>query len=423
MNVLVVGSGGREHALAWKLAQCESVRVSALPGNPGIETAAACIQADPMEFDAAAEACHARQIDLVVVGPENPLIAGMADELTRRGLLVFGPSKACARIEGSKAFAKALMRECGIPTAEFETFSEVQPAVDYARGKTAAEGGVVVKADGQALGKGVFVCDTFEQAREAIHAILVEKRFGDAGSGVVVESKLSGTELSLIAVCSGTKYRLLPVCRDYKRALDGDRGSNTGGMGAVSPLDNISTQTAGELGEQFIAPVLRRMEAGGTPYCGALFAGLMLTDSGPFALEYNCRFGDPETQAALLRIESDFARLLACVAQGEPLPEIHVSAQASAVVVIAAKGYPGDYAKGIPIPDLVMSGVEVFHAGTSRSGSQLVSSGGRVLNVGALGENVEQAAKKVYNTIAGRFGSEWQYRSDIGVAQFVRHDA
>jgi phosphoribosylamine--glycine ligase len=423
VNVLVLGSGGREHALAWKLAQAESARVFALPGNPGIENAAACIQGDPMDFDGVANACKSRKIDLVVVGPENPLIAGITDHLTRRGLLVFGPSKACARIEGSKAFAKAFMRECGIPTADFETFADQQPALDFAVHKLRSEGGVVVKADGQALGKGVFVCDSFEQTREAVRAILVEKRFGDAGSGVVVESRLSGTELSLIAVCSGTEYRLLPVCRDYKRALDGDRGPNTGGMGAVSPLEKISTQTASELGERFIAPVLRRMEAEGTPYCGALFAGLMLTDSGPFALEYNCRFGDPETQAAMLRIESDFAQLLAAAARSEPLPEIQVSDHASVVVVIAAKGYPGDYAKGIPIPDLAMSGVEVFHAGTNRRGSQLVSSGGRVLNVGALGASVEQAAKKVYNTIAGRFGSEWQYRSDIGVAQFVRHDA
>lgn len=424
MRILVVGSGGREHALAWKLSQsplCEAL--FALPGNPGIALVATLIPGDIMDFGHVADVCGDNRVDLVVVGPEAPLTAGLADFLSERGFPVFGASKFCAQLEGSKLFAKNLMRELGIPTASFATFSDAARANEYLRDQFRTCRSIVVKASGEALGKGVVIANSLQEAEAAVHAMMVDKVFGDAGNEIVVESKLEGSELSLIAICSGTEYRVLPVAQDFKRALDGDQGPNTGGMGAISPVRSISESETQKLAETFIAPILNHFASANHPYCGALFAGLMTTESGPFCLEYNCRFGDPETQAAMLRIENDFADLLNHAATNQQLPQISVSPLASAVVVIAADGYPGVYAKGLPIPTTNFENTITFHAGTKCTGNAVESSGGRVLNICANGVTVEDACRTVYDAIKGRFGTEWHYRKDIGMAQMLRPPA
>lgn len=417
MNVLVLGSGGREHALAWRLAQSQIVsNLLALPGNAGIEDVATCIPGNPMDFDAVLSVCRHHQIDLVVVGPESPLIGGIADFLESNEIKVFGPRRNCAQIEGSKVFSKQLMRELGVPTAPFRAFDRPEDAIQYINQSFDEELGIVVKADGEAVGKGVVVAASRAEAEAAVRSFMVDRLYGDSGIRIVVESRLKGRELSLIAVCSGEDYRLFPLVQDHKRAYDHDTGPNTGGMGAVSPLNWMPDTMADHLAAQFIRPVLRHFATMGTPYCGALFAGIMMTNEGPYCLEYNCRFGDPETQAALLRIESDFGVLLLEAASGKPLSALSYSNDASVVIVIAAKGYPGAYDKGIPIPTLTGEQVTVFHAGTKRTAETVESTGGRVLNICAKAPSVNFAAKLAYNCISKHFGPRWHFRNDIGAA-------
>jgi phosphoribosylamine--glycine ligase len=418
VRVLVVGSGGREHALAWKLARSESVEaVFALPGNPGIAEIAETVSGDAASPDHIVRACEENHIDLGVIGPERPLIAGAADALRDRGIPVFGPTAECAKIEGSKAFAKALMDEVGVPTAAWARFDEFAAAEQYIDIQFAAGRPQVVKASGEALGKGAVVCETAEEAKATAHSMLVEGRLGHAGATVVIEEMLVGREVSLIAVCSGTDYVVLPSAQDYKAAYDGNLGPNTGGMGAVSPASGVGDRDLHAWAELFILPILSAFASKGTPYIGALFAGLMLTADGPKALEYNARLGDPETQAILPRLESDLGHLLRAAAAGLPLPEILVSPEESAVVVVAAAGYPGDYEKGLMLPDLAMpDGVAMFHAGTELTPEGVVSAGGRVLNAWAIAETSSAAADRVYASLSGRFGAEFRFRTDIGRA-------
>jgi phosphoribosylamine--glycine ligase len=380
VNVLIVGSGGREHALAWKLAQSTSlVELHAAPGNPGIATLGRChpIRADDVE--GLLGLCRLHEIHLVVVGPEAPLVDGVADELRRAGVPVFGPSKAAARIEGSKAFAKEIMEAAAVPTAAL---------LGEARAPC------VVKADGLAAGKGVFVCHTQEEADAAVF------RARELGSEVVVEELLEGEEVSLFALCDGQKVVPLAPAKDFKRLGDGDEGPNTGGMGSYSPVPSVGADDVEELAGLVHRPVIRELARRGTPFVGLLYAGLMLTEAGPRVLEFNCRFGDPETQALLPRLEGDLLDALAAAAHGD-LADTTLDAgpTAAVAVVLAAPGYPDDPASGIPIGGAEVAaatGALVFHAGTALRHGQLASAGGRVLNVVGTGETLADARDQAY---------------------------
>lgn len=412
MRILVVGSGAREHALVWKLANAATVEtVYAVPGNAGIEQVAEILPVDVYDFFALNDAAMERRVDLVVIGPEKPLCAGIADFMSHTGIPVFGPSEACAQIEGNKAFAKQLMVDERIPTADYSVLTSAPEAREYVHAEWSAGRPVVVKASGVAQGKGAVLPDSADEASDVVDAMLVRNEFGEAGKTVVIEERLRGRELSLMAICNGRDFRLLPPARDYKKAGDDDTGPNTGGMGAISPID---VPNLDELGEIFVRPVLDRFMRDGTPYVGALYPGLMMTDDGPKCLEYNCRFGDPETQAVLPRLGGDLAQTLMKAARGEDLPALIVSADACVAVVIASKGYPGRFEKLIPLPDLAADGVNVLYAGVSELNGQLVSSGGRVLTVSATAPTIAEAREKAYS-YASRFNDgPWHYRRDIG---------
>jgi phosphoribosylamine--glycine ligase len=419
MRILVVGSGGREHALAWKIAQ--SPLVSALfcaPGNPGIATLAALLPVRADDVDGLAREVRARRIDLVVVGPEAPLVLGLADRLTADGVLVFGPGAQAAAVEGSKAFAKEVMLAAGIPTAEHATFTELAPAVEHAR---ARGGRVVVKADGLAAGKGVVVASTQAEAESALRAMLVDRVYGGAGATVVVEERLEGPEASVIALCDGERVRLLPAAQDHKRVFDGDAGPNTGGMGAFSPTRQVTPALAREVEERVLLPAVRELARRGHPFRGALYAGLMLTPRGLRVLEFNARLGDPETQPILMRLRGDLVPALVAAARGDLSGvAIDVDPRVAVGVVVAADGYParpvaGDVIEGAggPFDD----GVQVFHAGTARDASgRLVSAGGRVLTVCALGDDLAAARARAYGVVGRVRLRGAHYRKDIGLS-------
>jgi phosphoribosylamine--glycine ligase len=417
MNILVVGGGGREHALCWKLSQSPYVtRVFCTPGNAGIEEDAVVKNISANDTEGVLRLCRDEGIDLVVIGPEKPLISGMADRLRDAGFLVYGPNKKAAMMEGSKAFAKLVMLEEGIPTAKYESFINFESAQTYIKKEFKEGRKVVVKASGEALGKGVVVCDCEEQAISAAEAMLIDGVFGDAGKTVVIEERLEGREMSLMAVCNGEGYVLLPPAQDYKSAFDNGEGPNTGGMGAYCPISGITDEEIRTYGETFIKPVLQRFLREGIPFIGTLYAGLMLTDSGAKALEYNVRFGDPETQVVLPLIESDFMSLLYSASQGKKLDPIQTYKGACVCVVIVSKGYPGEYEKGLPIPDL--SGIKtfkVFHAGTEWKNKVMVNFGGRVLNLVEKAETVQLASESLYGKIDNIFKHPWRYRKDIGM--------
>jgi phosphoribosylamine--glycine ligase len=416
MRILVVGSGGREHALAWKISRSPLVRaVYAAPGNPGIARIATLVPLDAKDVDGIARFARESAIDLVVVGPEAPLVAGLADRLARDGVPVFGPTAAAAELEGSKAFAKDVMRAAGIPTAEYEVFGEVAPALAWARARA---GRVVVKADGLAAGKGVVVCGDLAEAEAALRSILVERVHGAAGARVVVEERLEGPEASCIAFTDGERVLPLPAAQDHKRILDGDRGPNTGGMGAFTPTPHVTPALAAEVERTVLLPTVREMARRGRPFRGALYAGLMLTPAGPRVLEFNARLGDPETQPILLRVGDVVPALLACARGSLAGATLEVDPRAAVGVVLAAEGYPGEVARGDaiegadgPFPD----DVQVFHAGTARApDGALVTAGGRVLTVCALGDGVDGAARRAYEA-AGRIRFRgMQLRRDIG---------
>ncbi|GAB4334574.1 MAG: phosphoribosylamine--glycine ligase [Phototrophicales bacterium] len=407
MNILIVGGGGREHAIMWKLQQSERAQqIFVAPGNAGTAR-----NVNPKDIVAFSQE-HA--IDLVVIGPEAPLVGGLVDDLMRAGIQAFGPTAAAAQLEGSKAFAKKFMLEHGIPTAEYGEFDDVKQAFAFI---DSTSYDVVVKADGLAAGKGVIVCDSKEQAKGAVKAILQDKQFGAAGAKVVIEERLIGKEASILAFCDGQHVVMMPPSRDHKRVYDHDEGPNTGGMGAFAPVVDISEDDLNHYKQTIIEPVIQAMAARGTPYKGVLYAGLMLTPQGAKVLEFNCRFGDPETQVILPLLDSDLLEImLACVAG--TLDQVHVQWKkaACATVVMASGGYPGNYSKGVPILGLdTVEGAIVFHAGTSRSQSgDVVTSGGRVLSVSAIGDTLQQALNNAYTNVEKIHFDGAHYRHDIG---------
>jgi phosphoribosylamine--glycine ligase len=416
MNILLLGSGGREHALAWKMAASPLVqKLYCAPGNAGIAQDAECVALDPGDHAAVIAFCKDKGIDLVVVGPEGPLCAGIVDALEAFGIKAFGPSKAAAQLEGSKGFTKDICRANNIPTAAYERFTAPAPAKDYIRKRGAP---IVVKADGLAAGKGVVVATTVEQAETAID-MMFDGGLGAAGAEVVIEEFLDGEEASFFALCDGTTAIPLASAQDHKRAYDNDEGPNTGGMGAYSPAPVMTDAVTQRTMSEIIEPTLRAMAAMGTPFKGVLFAGLMITRDGPKLIEYNVRFGDPETQVLMLRMMSDIVPALLASRDGVLKNfDLRWYPDAALTVVMAAKGYPGDYKKGTVIGGLneaaQVEGVQIFHAGTKESDGQIVANGGRVLNVCAIGRTVAEAQKQAYSAVDKIDWPDGFCRRDIG---------
>jgi len=416
VKVLVIGSGGREHALVWKIAQSPRVRrVLCAPGNAGIARQAQCVPIDVTDIPALADFAQRESVELTVVGPEAPLVAGVSDEFRRRGLRIFGPSKAAAALEGSKVFAKTLMARHGIPTAAFEVFDDYQRASDYLR---AQEPPVVVKADGLAAGKGVTVARTLDEALAALRSIMVERIFGGAGDRVMIEECLSGQEVSVMVFADGEDLVPMAPSQDHKPVFDGDQGPNTGGMGCYSPVPAMDDELFSEALERIMRPTLRAMAAAGCPYSGVLYGGLIITEGGLRVLEFNCRFGDPESQPVLPRMKSDLAEILEAVADGR-LDQVSCewSDQAAVCVVMASGGYPGDYEKGKEIAGLeeadALEDVVVFHAATRREDSRWLTNGGRVLGVTGVGDSLPQAIERAYQGVAVIHFEGAHYRRDI----------
>ena len=416
-DVLLVGGGGREHAIAWKLAQSPGLgRMIAAPGNPGIAAHARRVPVKDTAIDPLVALAQQERPDLVVIGPEAPLALGLADRLRAAGLAVFGGSAAAARLESSKAFAKDLMARHRIPTARFGTFRDAAAARRYARELGAP---LVVKADGLAAGKGVTVCGTLEEADRAIAQCLEARAFGDAGLTVVVEEFLVGEEASFFALSDGATVLPLTAAQDHKTVLDGDRGPNTGGMGAYSPAPVMDAAMQERVMATIVRPTIAAMADEGAPYTGALFVGLMITALGPKVIEFNCRFGDPECQAILPRLEDDLLALLLAAATGKGLPPaLTWSAQSSVCVVMTSAGYPGAYETGRAITGVeaaaALPGVNVFHAGTALVDGALVTAGGRVLGVQAVGADVSTAIRTAYAAVVRIRFDGAHYRRDIG---------
>ncbi len=416
--MLLVGSGGREHALAWKLSQSPLLTaLLAAPGNPGIARHARCVPIEAAAHEDLARFAEQERIDLTVVGPEAPLVAGLADRLAERGRLALGPGAAAARLEGSKAFAKELMARHGIPTARFATFSQPAEARAYCRSLGAP---LVVKADGLAAGKGAIVCATLEEADAAIAACMERRVFGAAGARVVVEEFLRGDEVSFFALANGAEAIPLGAARDHKTVFDGDQGPNTGGMGAYTPVPALDTALEERVMDTIVRPTVQALAKEGAPYRGVLFAGLMLTAAGPRVLEFNCRFGDPECQVLMARLESDLLPLLLAAARGQALaPEaVRWRPGAAVCVNLVSGGYPGAYPTGLAITGLEraeqLPDVRIFHAGTAERDGRLVTAGGRVLGVTATGADVPAAARRAYQAIASIHFDGMHYRRDIG---------
>jgi phosphoribosylamine--glycine ligase len=417
MRVLLVGAGGREHALAWKISQSPLVTaLFAAPGNPGIARLAKLVPIQGHDAVGLARWARENAIDFVVAGPEAPLVAGLVDRLAEAGIPAFGPTAAAAEIEGSKAFAKDVMRAAGIPTGDYGTFTEVAPALEWAR---ARGGRAVVKADGLAAGKGVVVCTALGEVAEALQAILVDRVHGDAGATVVMEELLEGPEASCIAITDGERVRMLPPAQDHKRIFDGDRGPNTGGMGAFCPTPKVDAALLAEIERTVIVPAVREMARRGRPFRGALYAGVMLTKDGPKVLEFNARLGDPETQPILMALRGDIVPALLAAAKGDLSGvSVEIDRRAAVGVVLAAEGYPGKVTSGDVIEGLdgpFPEGTMVFQAGTAAGpDGRVVTAGGRVLTVVALGDGLDDAARRAYEVATRVRFRGMQLRKDIG---------
>ena len=417
MNVLLIGSGGREHALAWKIARSPLLtRLYAAPGNPGIGEHATLVDLDVADHAAVIAFCRRMDIRLVVVGPEAPLVAGIVDDLAAAGITAFGPTRAAARLEGSKGFTKALCDEAGIPTAAWQRFTTAAPALAHIR---TAGAPIVVKADGLAAGKGVTVAASVEEAEAAVEACFAGAH-GAAGAEVIIEECLTGEEASFFALSDGEAVMPLATAQDHKRAGDGDTGPNTGGMGAYSPAPIMTPALIERTLAEIVRPTVAAMAKRGTPFRGVLYAGLMLTATGPKLIEYNVRFGDPETQVLVMRLEDDLLALLLATAEGRlgAMAPPQWTSDAALTVVMAASGYPGAYRKGTPISGIeradAVPGVKVFHAGTARDGGQLVSAGGRVLAVTARAATIAAAQERAYEAAASIDWPGGFFRRDIG---------
>jgi len=423
MKIFVIGGGGREHALAWKIAQSPLVtELYCAPGNPGIAQHAECIDIPVTNLDALLTFAVEKNIDLTVVGPEDPLSRGIVDLFEGKALKVFGPSKAAAQLEASKAFAKHIMDKYAIPTAKHETFTDAESAIAYVHEQGAP---IVVKADGLAAGKGVVVAQTVDEAIDAIRAMMSDKVFGDAGSRVVIEECLIGEEASILAFCDGTTVVPMIPSQDHKAVNDGDTGPNTGGMGAYAPAPVVPKDMLPEITRTVLQPCIDGMAKEGAPYKGVLYAGLMITAQGPKVIEFNCRFGDPETQVVLPLLTSDIVPIFhACCDGTLRETKIEWSNDACVSVVMASGGYPGTFEKGIPITGIGVAetneAVKVFHAGTKQSGGDVVTNGGRVLNVTAIGPDIRGAVVSAYDAVSHIRFNRAHYRIDIGKKALVR---
>lgn len=418
VNLLIVGGGGREHALAWKLAQSPRAgRIYIAPGNAGCAAVGECVDLDDGNLPSLARWARDRDIGLVVPGPEAALCAGIADVFAGAGIKVFGPNKAAAELERSKVFAKNLMRRHGIPTADYAVFEQYEPALNYVQSRE--DGPVVVKADGLAAGKGAIVCENNAEAAKALEICMVERAFGEAGGKVVVEDFLRGEEVSVLALTDGATIAPLASAQDHKAVFDGDAGPNTGGMGAYSPAPLLTPELMDAVIEKVLVPTVHAMKLEGRPYKGVLYAGLMITGGGPKVLEFNVRFGDPETQPILARLDCDLLDLLEAVADGTlEKQELKWKDEAAVCVVMASGGYPGRYEKDKEISGLEQAGkregVTVFHAGTRLDKGRALTSGGRVLGVTALGAGLEQAMERAYAAAGDISFAGAHYRRDIG---------
>jgi phosphoribosylamine---glycine ligase len=412
-KILVVGSGGREHALAWQLARDGGAQLYAAPGNPGIASLARCLPIDATALSSLASAAEQLHIDLTVVGPEAPIAAGLVDAFAARGLLAFGPTQRASQVEASKVFAKNLMARAHIPTAPFAAFDNPADAAAFVR---RVSWPLVVKADGLAAGKGVVVAGDTTEALAAIDALMVRRVHGDAGSRVVIEEKLEGEEVTVLAFVHGANVWPLLPARDFKRAADGDAGPNTGGMGSVAPPP-LPMGVMDQIISQILEPAAAAMAADGCPFVGVLYAGIMLTPTGPQTLEFNCRFGDPETQVILPLLDAPLTDVLLDVVHGRQ-PVLRWADESAVCVVLASGGYPGQYRTGLPISGLNALPEEamVFHAGTGVRGTDTVTTGGRVLNIVARGASIPQASDRAYAAIGGIRFDAMQYRRDIGRA-------
>ena len=418
MKILVIGGGGREHALVWKLNQSSEVdRIFCAPGNAGTAEIGENVAIPATDLEQLLRFARQNDVDLTVVGPDDPLSLGIVDLFASDKLRVFGPTRSAARLESSKIFAKDLMRAEKIPTAEARTFSDSPEALRYCE---QVEFPVVIKADGLALGKGVIIASDPATARSTIRAMIEERRFGEAGRRIVIEEFLRGTECSLHALVDGKNYRLLESARDYKRAFDGDQGPNTGGMGAFSPANNWDRQLQAQFETEIMQPLLRALDKEGVTYRGLLYPGLMITSKGARVLEFNCRFGDPETQALLPRMKSDLLPLLVATIDGKiDNCAIEWDTRAAVTIVLASAGYPDKYETGKRISGLAevakIDGVHIFHAGTKRANGEVVTSGGRVLAVTALGPTIEAARAGAYQAVGGIHFEGCHYRRDIAL--------
>ena len=423
MRVLVVGQGAREHAISWKISQSDKVdKLYCAPGNGGISDIAECVDIKADDVDGLIEFVKTNNIDLTVVGPEVPLVLGIVDSFNKEGLRIFGPNKDSAALEGSKIFSKRAMKRFNVPTADFEAFDDSEKAKDYIKSKGTP---LVIKADGLCAGKGVIVAETIDEALKAIDQIMISKDFGAAGEKVIIEDCLVGEEASIIIVSDGKDFIQFPSSQDHKRALDNDQGPNTGGMGAYSPAPVMTKELSRQVEKEIIRPIIDGFYKEGTPYKGVLYIGLMIVDNKPYILEFNVRFGDPETQVILPKLKSDLIDIVEASIDGNIsniAPEWDV--RAAVCVVSASGGYPGNYQKGLEIEGLEIASkledVLVFHAGTKKADSKYLTSGGRVLGVTAMAENIKFAIDKSYKAISLINFDKMHYRKDIGYRAIER---
>ncbi|MCC8066116.1 MAG: phosphoribosylamine--glycine ligase [Clostridiales bacterium] len=419
MKVMIVGSGGREHAIAWKVAQSPKVdKIYCAPGNAGIEEYAECVSIGAMEFDRLAAFAKENAVDLTVIGMDDPLVGGIVDVFEAQGLRVFGPRKNAAILEGSKAFSKDLMKKYNIPTAAYESFTDAEAALAYLE---SAKLPIVLKADGLALGKGVLICNTLEEAKDGVKEIMMDKKFGSAGNCMVIEEFMTGREVSVLSYVDGKTIKPMTSAQDHKRAGDGDTGLNTGGMGTFSPSPFYTEEVDAFCRKYIYQPTVDAMAAEGRPFKGIIFFGLMLTEDGPKVLEYNARFGDPEAQVVLPRMKTDIVDVFeACIDGTLDQVDLEFADNAAVCVVLASDGYPVHYEKGMKIEGLETfrgkDGYYVFHAGTAKRGEDIVTNGGRVLGVTATGTDLKAARANAYEAVQWISFANKYYRNDIGKA-------
>lgn len=419
MKVLIVGSGGREHAIAWKVAKSPKVdKIYCAPGNAGISEFAECVDIKAMEFDKLVVFAKEKEIDLTVIGMDDPLVGGIVDEFEKAGLRVFGPRKNAAILEGSKAFSKDLMKKYNIPTAAYESFNTPEAALEYLE---TSDYPIVLKADGLALGKGVLICNTKEEAKEGVKTLMLDKQFGDAGNTIVIEEFMTGREVSVLSFVDGNTIKIMTSAQDHKRAKDGDKGLNTGGMGTFSPSPFYTAEVDEFCKKYIYQPTVDAMKAEGRAFKGIIFFGLMLTEKGPKVLEYNARFGDPETQVVLPRMKNDIVEVFeACIDGTLEKIDLQFEDNAAVCVVLASDGYPEHYEKGFPITGLEnfkdKDDYFVFHAGTKFEGDTIVTNGGRVLGVTAKGSDLKTARANAYEAVKLVSFENKYMRNDIGKA-------